>query len=396
MTAALRIVHLISTLDPAAGGPPVVAARLAAAQASQGCSVSIMAYFQGQSRDRSLQLLTESPGGDAVVVHELEVPSRLERLTGRGAARAFGDLTAGKGVDVLHTHGMWEPMLPASAAVARQRGVPYVVTPHGMLDPYTLSIKRTKKRVALASTHRKYLQRAGFVHMLNRDEADLARPVLRGAPTQVIPNGIFIEEIERTPPKGTFRASRPELGERPYILFLSRLAHKKGLDYLADAFAKLQSIIADVDLVVAGPDDGQQRDFEQRVEAAGITDRVHVVGPLYGTDKLAALRDAEVFCLPSRQEGFSIAITEALALGLPVVVTRACHFPEVSEVGAGVETELDADEIAQALETVLTDKALSQRMGEAGARLVRERFTWPKVAKRTLQLYEQVLVEARR
>lgn len=389
--SGLRIVHLISTLDPAAGGPPVVAARLAAAQARLGCQVTILAYSNTESRARAQGLMDETPSGSAVRVEAVEAPSRVERLTGRRAARAFEHLVADPGVDVLHTHGMWEPMMPACAAVARRDGIPYVVTPHGMLDPYTLSVKRTKKLIALATTHRSFLRGSAFVHMLNQDEASLAQPVLHGAPTRVIPNGIFIEELDRTPPAGTFRASRPGLVDRPYILFLSRLAHKKGLDYLADAFALLHEQMPNVDLVVAGPDDGQQADFQRRVRDSDLTERVHVVGPLYGTDKLAALCDAAVFCLPSRQEGFSIAITEALAMGLPVVITRACHYPEVTEAGAGIETGLDAKEVADALHRVLSNASAAERMGEAGAKLVRERFTWPSVARRTLECYAEVL-----
>ncbi|MEQ8843885.1 MAG: glycosyltransferase [Phycisphaerales bacterium] len=388
---AMRVVHLIKDLDPAAGGPPVVAARLAAAQAREGCEVSILCYETAESAPRAKALMAETPGGDGVSIEAVGSPGRLERLVGRSMAGRLRALVESKGVDVVHTHGMWEPMLPACAAVARRRVVPYVVTPHGMLDPYTLSVKPTKKRIALATTHRNYLRRAAFVHMLNADEATLAEPVLHGTPTRVIPNGIFLEELDDTPPAGTFRAAHPELGERPYILFLSRLAHKKGLDYLADAFAMLHERLPGVDLVVAGPDDGQRAPFERAVARHGVGDRVHVVGPQYGVDKLAALRDAAVFCLPSRQEGFSIAITEALAMGLPVVITRACHYPEVSEVGAGVETDLDAKQVADALERVLGDPGEASRMGNAGRTLVRERFTWPSVARLAIERYDEVI-----
>lgn len=389
MTAP-RVLHIIADLDPAGGGPPVVAARLAAAQAQLGCAVSLLSYTTAVGATRADALMAETPSGRMVDRVTVASPGKVERLTGRLAARAFNRI-ADRGIDIVHTHGMWEPIMPACAAVARRRGIPYIVTPHGMLDPYTLSVKPTKKRAALSTTHRAFLRRAAFVHMLNTQEADLAMPVLHGTPTRVIPNGIFLEEVEHAPPRGTFRGKFAALNDRPYILFLSRLAHKKGLDYLADAFAILHGNMPDVHLVVAGPDDGQQATFESTIARHGVGHRVHVVGPLYGSDKLAALRDAAVFCLPSRQEGFSIAITEALAMSVPVVVTRACHYHEVSEVVAGVETELDATEIAQALERILRDPEEAARMGQAGAALVRDRFTWPSVAKLTLELYHEVI-----
>jgi glycosyltransferase involved in cell wall biosynthesis len=96
------------------------------------------------------------------------------------------------------------------------------------------------------------------------------------------------------------------------------------------------------------------------------------------------------FCLASHHEAFSMAITEALACRLPVVVSRECFFPEVAEVGAGEVVELDADQIAAALVRIARDSELRQRMGEAGRTLVEERFTWPRIAEQTIELYEQV------
>lgn len=386
----MRIVHLIGGLDPSAGGPPVVAARLAAAQAKLGARVTLMAYQSSDGRDRAQRLLEETPHAELLEV--CWIPStRLERVLGRWAARSFEERHKAAEIDILHTHGMWDPLMPATARIARARGIPYVVTPHGMLDPYTLSVKRMKKRIALATTHRAFLHNAAFIHMLNADEASLAAPVIGGVPARVVPNGVFLEEFENLPEPGAFRATRPELGDRPYVLFLSRLAHKKGLDYLAAAFDILHRSMPEVDLVVVGPDDGQQAEFESTIAQKRLSHRVHVVGPMYGRDKLAVLRDAAVFCLPSRQEGFSIAITEALAIGVPVVVTQACHFPEITEVGAGTETDLDASQIAHALQAILSDRAAAAAMGAAGAELIRQRFTWPNIARLTLGLYHDAI-----
>ncbi len=173
----------------------------------------------------------------------------------------------------------------------------------------------------------------------------------------------------------------------PFGLFLSRLHHKKGLDYLADAFALVAAQFPEARLVVAGPDDGARGPFEQRVRAAGLAGRVHLVGPLYGPAKFAAMVDATCFCLPSRQEGFSVAVTEAMACGLPVVISDACHFPEVAEVGAGEVVPLEGDRVAQALRRVVGDPELRRSMGEAGRQLVRSRFTWPRVAEQCVAAY---------
>jgi len=142
---------------------------------------------------------------------------------------------------------------------------------------------------------------------------------------------------------------------------------------------------------VAGPDDGAQGAFESQVARLGIAQRVHLVGPLYAAQKLAALRDCDCFCLPSRQEGFSLAVTEAMACETPVVISTECHFPEVKEAGAGVVAELNAPAIAAGIETVLRDPHAAAQMGQAGRALVVSRFTWPSVAQQMIENYRQVL-----
>ncbi len=113
-----------------------------------------------------------------------------------------------------------------------------------------------------------------------------------------------------------------------------------------------------------------------------------MTGGLYGPAKIAALKQSACFCLPSRQEGFSVAITEALACGVPVAITDACHFPEVAEAGAGAVCSLDPMAVASALEQILEDPDRAKRMGAAGARLVRANYTWPRIALQTIAAYQ--------
>lgn len=113
-----------------------------------------------------------------------------------------------------------------------------------------------------------------------------------------------------------------------------------------------------------------------------------MTGGLYGPAKIAALKQSACFCLPSRQEGFSVAITEALACGVPVAITDACHFPEVAEAGAGVVCSLDPMAVASALEQILEDPDRAKRMAAAGARLVRANYTWPRIALQTIAAYQ--------
>jgi glycosyltransferase involved in cell wall biosynthesis len=389
----MRILHVIPSLDPATGGPPLVASRLADAQARLGHELATLSYTFPEADERTRAFLAGMSG--QVRSHVLPPLTKLERFTA-GAARRYGRGLIPQ-MDVVHLHGVWDPIVKAAGDVARQSRVPYVLAPHGMLDPWSLGQSRLKKRLALALGYRRLLDGAAFLHMLNVDERALIGPLGLSADAEIIPNGVALDEIEPLPARGAFRAKFPRVGDRPFVLFLSRLHYKKGLDYLAGAFHRVAQRRTEVDLVVAGPDGGARADFEQRIAGSGLGQRVHIVGPLYGTDKIAAFVDAACFCLPSRQEGFSVAILEALACGTPVVASTECHFPEVAEAGAGHVVPLDEPALAAALESVLAlDPAARDAMGRAGQQLVRARYVWPRIAEASIAAYERAIARAKR
>ncbi len=368
----MRIIHVIATLDPAQGGPPVIAENLAKAQCALGHDVCLAAEVLASGPIRRIQLPRHGSIG-------------LFRQPTQELLDVFRE------ADVLHIHGVWEPVLPAVARAARQLGRPYVFTPHGMLDPWSLAQKKWKKKLALAMGYRRMLNGAGALHLGNEDERKLLEPLRLRPPYELISNGIFLDELDPPPDPRIFRSRQPGPGDKPYVLFLSRLHYKKGLDLLADAFAGVADKHPGVDLVVAGPDGGEEQSFRQRIDRLGLTSRTWVTGALYGAEKWSVLAGALVFCLPSRQEGFSIAILEALACRVPVVISDQCHFPEVAEAGAGLVVPLNADAVAKALDLVLANAAERTRMGKAGRELVESRYTWPKVAEQLVTLYHRVV-----
>lgn len=383
----MRVVHVIGSLAPAAGGPPAIALRLAAGQLLAGARVRLLTNEHPPETDGILPKRALSPGQE-LVIDVLPSPIPFGIFRNRTDGVRLRDLVAG--ADVIHLHGIWEPLLLAAARAARCLSVPYVVMPHGMLDPWSLAQKRWKKRAALALGYRRMLNAAAALHLGNADEAMLIAPLGLTSPQRIIPNGVFLEEIEPLPLPGEFRSRHRELSDRPFVLFLSRLHYKKGLDHLAEAFRLIAADMPSVQLVVAGPDDGARADFETRMATCGLTARVHIVGPLYGREKLAAFVDADCFCLPSRQEGFSIAILEALACGTPVVISENCHFPEVGAAGAGRVVPLDPPAIAVAIREVLNDEPLRKQMAASGRALIERRYTWQRVAAMCIDLYAAV------
>lgn len=383
----MRILHVIPSLDPAAGGPPMIAARLAAAQAGLGHHVAMICYQDPAQQEKVSVALRSVPHFEQVRVVALPPPSKWEKITGSASRPALARAIAE--ADVVHLHSIWESILRAASIEARRQGKPYFILLNGMLDPWSLRQKALKKKVALALGYRRMLNGAAALHLGNADEQELIRPLGLKPPGVIIPNGVFLEELSPLPPRGSFYAARPQLQGRPFILFLSRVHYKKGLDILADAFAVAARHSAELQLVVAGPDGGAKAPFEARIAALGLTDRVHVVGPLYGEEKLAAFVDAGCFCLPSHQEGFSMAITEALACGVPAVISEGCHFPEVADAGAGEVLPLDPRQFGEALARVMSDEALRKRMSDAGRQLIESRYTWPRIAGQTVEAYRR-------
>lgn len=386
----MKIAHVICSLHPRLGGPQALVYRLAVAQAMLGNDV-VLAASPDQQADEAEKLATSTarvPKVDSFRVERIAPVGQKQLFLG-GRNDELAKLVGW--ADIVHLHNIWEPIIPVAAREARRAGKPYVVIPNGMLDPWSLAQKKWKKRLAMLLGYRKMLDGAAALHVLNDDEERLIRPLRLKCPGIIVPNGVFLEEITPLPPTGEFRRRRPELRDDPFILFLSRVHYKKGLDHLADAFAIVAKQHPTVRLVVAGSDDGAKADFEARIAAAGLTGRTHVVGPIYGPEKLAALVDAAVFCLPSRQEGFSIAITESLACGLPAVVSDACHFPEVETERAGRVVPLDASRVSEALLEILGDAGKRRAMSEAGQRLISSKYTWPKIAELTVKHYGEIL-----
>lgn len=382
----MKIVHVITSMDPDKGGPQAVVMRLAAAQADLGHDVHVVSQADKRVISQLVALGRQIPGFEQIRWHLLPPPGRVEEILCLKARTLMARVLAD--ADQLHLHGVWEPILACAATIARRIGLPYCVCPAGMLDTWSLAQKRWKKRLALALGCRRMLDNAAFIHALNRDEVDLMQPVGLRAPAEIIPNGIFVEEFETLPSSEPFLALIARPPGRRYVLFLSRLHYKKGLDLLAHAFRLVAQACPDIDLVVAGPDGGAEDDFRTLVRRFGLENRVLMVGPLYGETKLQALVAAACFCLPSRQEGFSIAITEALACGTPVVITHACHFPEVATAGAGAVVSLDPADIAGGMIDILGDREAAAIMGRNGRRLVFENYTWPRIARLTTGLYE--------
>lgn len=312
----------------------------------------------------------------------------MGRLAWSPALARVLDGAAGE-LDVVHNHSLW--MLPTHYATraAGRRGVPVVWTVHGFLEPWALAHSRWKKRLAGWAFQDRDLRSASCLVVNSPSELASVRGYGLRNPVAVIPNGVNLEEFASLPPREDFERRFPEVRGKGVCLFLSRLHEKKGLGHLVEAWSRISREFGEWQLVIAGPDDGYEARLRERIAVLGLERSVTVAGPLYGEWKRAAWSRADAFVLPSYSEGFSMALLEALAAGLPALVTPGCNFPEAARAGAAFEVEPTAGGTADGLRRLLGMRADErQEMGIRGRTLVEAGYTWDAVARRTLAVYE--------
>lgn len=383
----MRVIHVISSLAPALGGPSKACIEMARAVATRGHTVEVYTTDFGlEGRVRA----NGSPvpdGGATIRYFPVQRPRALKPSWPLYAALARDLPTA----DVVHLHSLYLFHDWAAGRICRRTGVPYIVRPHGTLDPYIWRRHRARKRVMEWAFQDRVLRHAAAIHYTTEEEMRLAVPHAHGAPGVVVPLGIELNDCDPLPSPEHFFARHPETRGKRIVLFLSRLHEKKGLDILATSFGRLARTFPDVHLVLAGPDDGIGARLDGWLRDAGIENRTTRTGMIEGEDKRAALAAASLFVLPSYSENFGIAVLEAMAFGVPVAISDQVNlWREVEDGGAGLVSPCNADAFAGILERLLRDPAAARRMGEAGRDLAREKFNWPRIAVALENLYADV------
>jgi poly(glycerol-phosphate) alpha-glucosyltransferase len=336
--------------------------------------------------------------------------------------------------DLTHTHGIWQYPSIATATYSHRHRVPYMISPHGMLDPWAVRHNRWKKAIAYAGYESAHVRGARCLRALCESEARAIRQLGLKNPIAIIPNGIDL------PPDGGRRtedgrqpsALCPLPSDRKVLLYLGRIHPKKGLVNLLRAWAQVSRPpssdfcppSAEWTLAIAGWDQGgHEAELKQLCDELGIawadvrqpakTDSISAfsfqnfsvlfLGPQFGDAKAACYQNCDAFILPSYSEGLPMVILEAWAYGKPVLMTPECNLPEGFAASAAIRIEqsaADRDPLSVVVAPSLVDglrelldapRSTLHALGANGRSLVERRFTWPTLAGQLKTTYEWML-----
>jgi poly(glycerol-phosphate) alpha-glucosyltransferase len=297
---------------------------------------------------------------------------------------------------ILHSHGLWTYVSYVAGALRKHWKCPLVLSPHGSLEPYALTISPRKKALASLLYERRNLQTASCLCALSKQEEASFRAYGYKGRVAVIPNGVNPAILCDTQEVAAFRTSHNVAPDSRVLLFLSRIARKKNLPLLLRTFARNVQPRPEWVLLIAGSDEGGHiHEVRALIQELGIERSVRLLGQLLGRAKACAFTAASVFVLPSHSEGLPIAVLEAMEYGKPVLVTDGWTMPVTTSATFGWKAPASDHEfgtkLLEAMNTCDDDLA---RMGRAGRAIVRENFTWNSIAIQACSLYASLLAKA--
>lgn len=389
MNKSLSILQMVGSIGQSVGGPPRSVSQLSANLVELGVRLSLMAG--NWQDDPNVPLHPE--------IEFIPVAGRRLRIAGIRLADNFcneADQHFGEQFpDIVHMHGLWLNANRQTAAYARKRGLPLVVAPRGMLEPWALKHRALKKKLVYHAFQRRDLQAASAFHATAQSEADSIRRLGFKQPIAVIPNGIVLPDLAGSMGHGAGSSPTPHdprsMPKKRTALFLSRINPKKGLPMLLDAWKRVAP--ADWRLLIAGNDDSTHLPVvERKIRELGLSDRVEIAGPLFGRAQEAAYRNADLFVLPSYSENFGIVVAEALSYGVPVLTTTGCPWQELQAHNCGWWVDPTPVAIEAGLnEALRTKNEELSAMGRRGRRLVEANYQWPGIGERMQEFYQWVL-----
>jgi len=377
-TDRISVVHIVPSLHPRNGGPSRTVVQLADALARHDLEVQV--FSQGatgepsvESRDPAVRrCIAES---DSWLALNLGFPLRQRLLPNLAQCPKM----------VLHGHGLWHPANHWTARHARDLGIPLMIHPRGMLEPWAIDQKAWKKRFAMTLFQRRDLESARLLVATSAAEFESIRRLGFRNAIAIIPNGVELV----VPAADTGNRWRRLKSERR-VLFLSRVHWQKGLLNLVRAWSELKP--AGWRLCFAGPDeDGHVAEVMKLTRELGVAHSVRYLGEVDGVEKSHQYNQADLFVLPTFSENFGVVVAEALAHGLPVITTRGAPWSDLETYGCGWWVDIGVDPLVNALRGAMAlSDAERGEMGQRGRAYV-QRYDWNDIAKQMVEAYRWVV-----
>ena len=389
MSRDLRSLHCVNYLDEVrleAGGVTRAVLDLCSVLAKLGHRVSLVTF---DATDVPVSWQQATTGVPEVVQLEASRWGRFLKRQGAVAARTLvGD------ADVIHLHALWEPANRQLARIAREVGTPYVQTPHGQLDDWSMRRSRVRKRIFLRLGGRSFLERAARIHCTAVAEQQQAGKWFPHGQSVVLPYVFDLEPFGALPGPVLARQRFGLRTDVPRILFLSRLHPKKGVELLVEAAAILQRRGHGLSVLLAGPvEPSYLRRLQQRVREHGLGETVQFLGMIQGELKLSLYEASDVLVLPTSQENFGFVLAEAMACGTAVITTRGVDIWCELERGGATIVERRATAIADAIQRQIEHPEEFRTHGRERRQFIFDWLDPEKVGRCYETMYRQILSE---
>ncbi|MCX5706529.1 MAG: glycosyltransferase [Candidatus Omnitrophica bacterium] len=388
----MKILHVIPSYLPAYryGGPVKAVHELCRGLVNKGLDISVYTT----NRDFGVRQL-EVPINRVVDIDQVKVTYYSTRFI----RKYYYSKTLSKSLqesihtfDLLHVHSVFVYPTLIASRLCQKSNKPYIINPLGALDPSMIKLKSGFKKMLYINLVERYnIERAAVIHVASVYEEKRLFFLGFKTPVAIIPRGIDLNDYSGND-INWLEERYPQLKDKKKILFLGRVTYKKGFILLAQAF---EMVLRNHDayLIIAGPSDGNYIDkVRQMFAKAGLSRNVIFTGMLLDKEKFSVLYSSDIFVLPSYGENFGIAVLEAMACKLPVVITdQVGLYPDVEEYKAGIIASCNPLKIANAILQLLNNEDMRKAMGENGRKLVEDRFTSDKIADSMANLYEKIL-----
>lgn len=375
---SLNVLHSVASIDNQSAGPSYSVPRLVSELNALGHKAKIVT---------SSELgLTEAFGAPVLSFErDRSWPKFLRRL---GASRGMRQYFERTEADVFHAHGLWMMSTIYPANAARNLGRPLLLAPRGMLGENALAFSRQVKRGFGLIAQNEALRRVSCFHATAESELEDIRRFGLRQPVAIVPNGIDLPDLSN--PNGN--QANDQISS-PFVLSLGRIHPKKALDRLIDAFAVIAAEFPCWKMRIVGPcQDGYATVLTGQIHALGLADRISIEAPVHGKEKIALMRQAELFALPTLHENFAMTVAESLSAGTPVISTKGAPWSKLLDHRCGWWIDHGIEPLAAALRKAM---ALSPQeraqMGARGRDWMNRDFAWEEVAAKMDAVYSWLL-----